>query len=244
MKSRDISEEKLNLFIDEQLDIDEMNEIRQAVLDDKELRERVCQLNAVRELVGYAYKEVPESPSATRERTKNSAFFSRAMAAAVTLVVGVLLGWATYEYSPTATQEVSAENAFKYVANQANVDHRQRKIILHIDSDDSGVVNYALDEADYLMATYRKANIPVKLDVVTNKTGINMLRPGASPYIDRIQKLIDDKNVSVYACRISIQKAARKEGGEIKMLPGVATDKTVLELIPDRIKNGWVYIRA
>ena len=67
MKSKDISEEKLNLFIDGQLDIDEMNEIRQAVLDDKELRERVCQLNAVRELVGYAYKEVPRSPSATHE---------------------------------------------------------------------------------------------------------------------------------------------------------------------------------
>lgn len=244
MTSKEISDDKLNLFIDEQLDTDEMNEIRQAVLDDKLLRERVCQLNAVRELVGYAYKEVPESPYANRAQRKNRSFFSMAIAASVTLVTGVLLGWLTYEYSPGAMQAVSAENTFQYVANRANVDHHQRKIILHIDSDDRNVVQTALHEADYLMATYRKANIPVKLDVVANKTGINMLRPGVSPYIDHIQKLIDDDNVSVYACRISINKAAKKEGAEIKLLPGVTTDKTAKQIIPQRLENGWVYIKA
>ena len=54
MNIKNISEDKLNLFVDKQLDTDEMNEIHEALLDDKDLRERVCQLKAVRELVGYA----------------------------------------------------------------------------------------------------------------------------------------------------------------------------------------------
>ncbi len=61
MNIHDITEDKLNLFIDEQLDTDEMDDIREALLDDKELRERVCQLKAVRELLAYAYTEVPGS---------------------------------------------------------------------------------------------------------------------------------------------------------------------------------------
>jgi len=206
MNTRDFNEDKLNLFIDGQLDSEEMDEIRHAMLDDKELRERVCQLKAVRELVGYAYSDVPSSPFELTEQNKHRSIFAKAIAASVTLVVGVLLGWSTYEYSPNAVQAVSAENTFQYVANHVNADHQQRKIILHIDSGDMQVVNAALNEADQLIATYRKANTPIKLDLITNKAGINMLRPGVSPYIERVQKLINDDGVSVYACQRSILK--------------------------------------
>ena len=244
MNVKDITEDKLNLFIDEQLDTDEMDEIHQALLDDKELRDQVCQLKAVRELVGYAYSEVPASPHDISAQKKYNSIYAKAIAASVTLVVGVVLGWSTYEYSPNAIQAISAENTFQYVANHVAVDHDQRKIILHIDSGDMKIVNAALNEADHLMATYRKANTPMKLDIITNKSGINMLRPGVSPYIEHVQKLIDDDSVTIYACERSIIKAHKKEGVEIIMLPGVITDKSARELIPQRLEKGWVYIKA
>jgi len=151
---KDITEDRLNLFIDEQLDTNEMNEIREALLDDKQLREQVCQLKAVRELVGYAYSEVPASQHEVTEKKRFSSFAGRAIAASITLVVGVVMGWSTYEYSPNAIQAISAENTFQYVANHVVADNRQRKIILHIDSSDLKVVNAALNEADYLLTTY------------------------------------------------------------------------------------------
>jgi intracellular sulfur oxidation DsrE/DsrF family protein len=240
----DISEDKLNLFIDEQLDKDEMNEIHKASLEDKDLRERVCQLKAVRELVGYAYSDVPSSRYEDKHQKLSSSIVGRAIAASVTLVVGVILGWSTYQYSPNAVQAISAENTFQYVANQVTVDHGQRKIVLHIDSGDLKVVNAALNEADNLLATYRKASVPMKLDVITNKEGINILRPGMSPYVERIQKMMDDDSVSVFACQRSIAKANKKEGIEIVLMPGVATDKSARDLIPDRLEKGWVYIKA
>ena len=245
MNIKDITEDKLNLFIDEQLDTDEMNEIQEALLDNKELREQVCQLKAVRELVGYAYSEVPLSRSEIHQQKKSGSLFAKAIAASVTLVVGVLLGWSTYEYSPNAIQAISAENTFQYVANHVKVEHGKRKIILHIDSSDLQVVNAALNEADQLLATYRKANIPIELDVITNKAGINILRPGMSPYITRIKQLIDDNDeVAIYACNRSIAKALKKEGVEIVLMPGVTKDKSARELIPQRLEQGWVYIKA
>ncbi len=244
MSDTNITEDRLNLFIDKQLDSDEMNDIHQALLDDKALRERVCQLKAVRELVGYAYSDVPASRYGDSEKSGSGSFFAKAIAASITLVVGVVLGWSTYEYSPNAVNAVSAENTFQFVANHVTVDHGQRKIVLHIDSSDLQVVNAALNEADNLLATYRKANTPIKLDIVTNKAGINVLRPGVSPYLARIQKLVDDEDVDIYACQRSIAKARKKEGVDIVLMKGVTTDKAARELIPDRLKNGWVYIKA
>jgi len=244
MTTMDLSEDKLNLFIDEQLDSDEMNDIHQALLDDKELRERVCQLKAVRELVGYAYSEVPVSKYDIQTQKQSTSIFSRAVAASVTLVVGVLLGWGTYQHSPMSVSGISAENTFQYVANHVTVDHTNRKIIFHIDTGDLQVVNAALNEVDFLLATYKKANVPMKLDVITNKGGINILRQDISPYINRIQKLIANEDVSFFACERSIAKANKKEGVEIKLMPGVMQDKSARELIPDRLGKGWVYIKA
>jgi len=245
MKITDITEDKLNLFIDEQLDTDEMNEIHEALLEDKELRERVCQLKAVRELVGYAYSEVPPSRHEDPARKHAGAFVGRAIAASVTLVVGVFLGWSTYEYSPNAVAAISAENTFQYVANHVAVEHGTRKIVLHIDSSDLQIVNAALNEADQLLATYRKAGTPIKLDIITNKAGINILRPDVSPYITRIKELIDNNDeVGIYACNRSIAKALKREGAEIKLMPGVIRNKSARELIPQRLEKGWVYIKA
>ena len=245
MNTRDITEDRLNLFIDGQLDTDEMNELREALLDDKVLRERVCQLKAVRELVGYAYSDVPASRHELSDKKGPSALVSKAIAASITLVVGVVLGWSTYEYSPNAVPAISAENTFQYVANHVKAEHGSRKIVLHIDSSDLQVVNAALNEADQLLATYHKANTPIKLDIVTNKAGINILRPGISPYITRIKELIDNNDeVAVYACNRSIAKALKKEGVEIVLMPGVSKDRSARELIPDRLKKGWVYIKA
>ena len=244
MGVNEITEDKLNLFIDKQLDTDEMNEIHQALLDDKNLRERVCQLKAVRELIGYAYSEVPPSRYEKVKEKNSNSIYAKAIAASVTLVVGVLLGWTSHQYVPGSMNTVSAENVFQYVANQVTVDHTQRKIVLHIDSSDVQVVNAALKEVDYLLATYRNANAPLKLDVVTNKTGIDILRSKVSPYIDRIQELAMNDNVSFYACSRSIAKASKKEGLEIMMMPGVITHRTVKDLIPDRLEDGWVYIKA
>jgi intracellular sulfur oxidation DsrE/DsrF family protein len=242
MSNNDISDDKLNLFIDDQLDAEEMEEIRQALLDDKELRERVCQLKAVRELVAYAYTDVPKSRHS--DDARSSSMMWRSMAAYMVLAVGVLLGWMTYEYSPTAINAVSADNAFQYVANYVKPDEKERRIVLHIDSGDIGIVNAALKEADHLVTTYRKANIPMKLDVVTNKGGINILREDMSPYIGTIRKMITEDGVTFYACQRSVEKAHKKEGANIDLINGVKADKTAREIIPERISRGWVYIKA
>ena len=245
MSSDEYNDDKLNMFIDNQLDIDETGRIHEVLLEDSELRERVCQLKAIRELVHYAYENPPRSAHDRRDRVTKIRYTWRGIAASFILGIGALLGWYTHEYNYESEQNVAtAANAFSFFASQAVTDFRERKIVLHISTDDIGAINAALDEADTLLASYRRADTPLKIDIITNKTGINLLRIGVSPYLDRIESMVAENNVSLYACERSIVKAEKKEGTKVVLLPNTVINRTARELIPERLKNGWVYFKV
>jgi intracellular sulfur oxidation DsrE/DsrF family protein len=245
MSDENYTDEKLNLFIDDQLDTDEKDAIRNAMLEHTSIRERVCQLRAVRELVGHAYENVPVTDTTGSNGTKRQRnYLWKGIAAGLMLAVGMFAGWAINDAART-TQLASAEDVFHYYKSAAQVDRAERKIILHVTTGDVYAVKNALDEAEQLLASYRDAGTPMKLDIVTYKEGINMLRVGESPYVDRIEGIIDNnENVSLYACMRSIEKAEQKEGKPVVMMEKAVTDKTAQELISERLQKGWIYIKV
>lgn len=245
MKEITFTDEKLNLFIDEQLDKSENDLIRHAILDDMELRERVCQLKAVRELVGYAYEHVPEPKAVMVESSDYFKLTLQGIAAGILIGLGVLCGWMVNEQVRASNPIASANDVFQYFKYQAPVDTVERKIVLHVTTGDIVAVNAALNEAEQLLASYHKANTPMKLDVVTYKEGINILRVDSSPYVNRIESIIDSNdNVAFYACQNSVNKAQKKEGKDIVFMSNTITDKTAMELISERIDKGWIYIKV
>ncbi len=244
MNENTFTDEKLNLFIDEELDTAEKDAIHQAILDDTELRARVCQLKAVRELVGYAYENTPE-PAPENKPTKNYTVYTmKGIAASLLIAIGAVTGWMVND-NARSTQIASASDVFQYFKYKAPADRYERKIIIHVTTGDVAAINAALNEAEQLLASYQESGTPMKLDIITNKEGINMLRVGVSPYVDRIEHIIEaNENVSFYACQRSILKAGKKEGKNIVMLPHTVTTKTAQELISDRLDEGWVYIKV
>ena len=245
MNDETYTDEKLNLFIDDQLDTDEKDEIRHSILNDAALRERVCQLKAVRELVGYAYESVEEPVSKNGpDNTGSYSHLWKGIAASLILAIGMLTGWVVND-AAHSMELASAEDVFQYYKNAETVDRAERKIILHVTTGDISAVNGALDEAEQLLASYREAGTPMKLDIVTYKKGINMLRVGVSPYVGRIEEIVENnKNVSLYACMRSIDKIEKKEGKPVVMMEKAVTDKSAQELISERLQKGWIYIKV
>ena len=240
-----LTDEKLNLFIDEQLDIEETDQIRTAILEDVAVRERVCQLKAVRELVGYAYEHVLEPQDDEASRNDYFKLTMQGIAAGLLIGIGVLSGWMVNEQVRASNPIASATDVFKYFKFKSPVDRVERRIVLHLTTGDIVAVNAALNEAEQLLASYHDANTPMRLDVVTYKEGINILRVDDSPYVNRIENLIDNnKNVAIYACQNSVNKARKKEGKDIEFMPNAITNKTAMELISERIDKGWVYIKV
>ncbi len=247
MSDIEFTDDKLNMFIDGQLDSDEMDAMHDALLDDKALRARVCQLKAIRELVNYAYDSVPVPDADSDQRTvvRNSTIW-KSIAASVLIVFGAIAGWAVNDSYHAVKHVASSDDVFQYYKQNASVSTEARKIILHVTTGDIYSVNKALNEAEQLLASYRAAGTPMTLDIVTYKDGINMLRVGVSPYVKRIEDILaSNDNVNIYACQRSIEKARAKEGDDaIRFIPETVTAKTAQELISERLEKGWIYIKV
>ena len=249
-KAKIYDDDKLNMFIDGELDADEMNELHEVLLNQPELRERACQLKAVRDLVAYAYQIPPEIEHAAEECDTGRSRFGvwKSIAASILLFVGVVIGWSTHQYGPGFLDgSPTAANVFSYYAAQRQVASRSGgKYVLHLSTSNYSAVKTALDDADNLIASYKRSHTPLKIDIITDHTGIDVLRMDVSPYRARIEKLLkDNRNViSLYACAQSLSKAKKKEGHNLIMLPGTKVDKRANELIPRRLDDGWVYIKA
>lgn len=252
MSKHEYSDDRLNMFVDNQLDETELNQIHEDALDDPELRERICKIKAVRELVGYAYESVPRS-NYDRRNDIGIKLGYRAIAASMLVVLGLTAGWLVRGIN---AEEVSAlpsiaagpgnaSEVFRFFSELAAVDHKERKIILHISTGDLRTVKSALDEAEVLLASYKQAGTPLKMDIIANKEGINLLRADVTPYADRIEGIIaDNNNVAFIACERTIAKVNKREGNQIKLIPNTIINKAARDLIPQRLKEGWVYIKV
>ena len=55
MSRRNISDERLQAFVDDQLEADEKSEVFEALQQDKLLNQRACELRKLNELVHFAF---------------------------------------------------------------------------------------------------------------------------------------------------------------------------------------------
>ena len=95
-----------------------------------------------------------------------------------------------------------------------------------------------------LLTNASKNNKPLKLEVVANVDGINILRKG-SPYAGEINSLSEQfSNVRFLACGIAKKTAALKEGKPIELIPEAVDIPAALDEILKRLKEGWTYVKG
>ena len=70
MIDKRISDERLNAFIDDELDAAEKNEVFEALSSDSELNQQVCELRQLSELVRHAYDRPPAIESYRKPRAR------------------------------------------------------------------------------------------------------------------------------------------------------------------------------
>jgi uncharacterized protein len=92
-RDQHFSDEFLNAFVDDQLAPEEKSHVYLRINQDEALNRRVCELRSLRDLVQLAYKNPPPAPSAGAAVKTGGRRFGFNVAAGLTLVLGVLLGW-------------------------------------------------------------------------------------------------------------------------------------------------------
>lgn len=225
------SDERLNAFIDKQLGARECDEILAAIAKDAELGRRLCTLRSTKELVRHAYGNVP---AARRKPRRHIPFWGGALAAGMTLVVGVLIGW----QGRHAAAAIEAPGSLAAWADRLFAAEPAR-ILIHLDSSEAEQMIAALDLAEAYLARTGKARV----EIIANHRGLDLLRTRTSPYAVRIAELkAHHQRVGFVACGQTIARL-RSIGEDVSLLPEAAVTKTAIEHVADRVQQGWTYLK-
>ncbi|MCF8199174.1 MAG: hypothetical protein K9J42_10435 [Sulfuritalea sp.] len=229
--AKKFSDERLNAFVDNQLGTQECDEILTAMATDAELGQRLCELRSIKELVRHAYGRVPDT---RRPANRHLSIWSSALAAGVTLVIGVSIGWWGHQTTSAqaSTGEVASWSERLFATEPA-------RILIHLDSSQPEQMDAALDLAEAYLAKAGSARV----EVIANNRGLDLLRARTTPYAARIASIKSHhERVGFIACG---QTIARLRGGgeDVALIPQAALTRTAIEHVAERVQQGWTYLK-
>lgn len=246
----DFSDELLNALVDEQLAPEDAERIYARMQEDAELKRRVYELRALREMVRLSYRELPSGNQRPAYPAPASSLRWRhvgALAAGMVVAVGTLLAWPTRDEvaGPTAARLAAPQRVATLDAPADAPATHTIKVLFHLNSDDRDLIKQSLQEVESALKLYRRTGQRARITIVANGAGLDLLRVGASPYPQTVQRMLREyDNLQFVACQNTIDRLKRDRGVTARLLPGViVTDSGVAEIMR-RQREGWVYIRA
>ncbi len=247
INNHNISDEYLNSFVDNELALDEQSEIFNAIGKDEILKQRVCELRGLKEMVQHAYRQPPTHNRSPINKIRSwwQPLFQKmpSLAACMSLV---LLGWGSgwlMFTGPLTTNTFKTMGLFQ--ASQVN-EHSEEpgNFIVHVSNSNPVRLKTALDETENLLAAYKRENRQVQVEIIAASSGMNLLRSDVSPFAKRIA-LMQSKypNLDFLACSQTISKLQQK-GITVQLLPHTGIAPSAVEQINKRLLEGWDYVRV
>lgn len=223
-QAEEFSSERLNAFVDDELDARERDEILAALSDDPALAHKICELRAEKDLVRHAYGAA-QVPAPSRRRRPGGGW--GALAAGLLLGIGILVGWQGHR------AVAGADAGLPVTAS------RPAGVLIHLDTSADDRMEETLDLAEAYVAKAGHA----KVEIVVNNSGLNLLRAETSPYAERIARLSTGRDMlSFVACGYAISRY-RNAGHQVTLLPGTQVAPTAIEHVVDRVREGWTYVK-
>ncbi|OFZ69019.1 MAG: hypothetical protein A2V79_10080 [Betaproteobacteria bacterium RBG_16_56_24] len=246
MNNQDISDELLNSFIDNELESREKSEIFDAIDRDDALKDRVCELRGLKEMVQHAYQPppAPEMSPVNKLRFWHPPYLQNMPSLAACmflLLLGGGSGWLMSAWS-AAKSDFKAVHLFQPIPG-SGIGEESGKIIVHVSNSNPVRLKTALDETEGLLEAYKRDNRQLKVEIIANGGGMDLLRSDVSPFGMRIS-LMQAKypDLDLFACSQTISKL-QKRGIVVRLLPNTGIVPSAAEEINKRLLQGWDYVR-
>ena len=130
------------------------------------------------------------------------------------------------------------------VGQPAMADGKTHYLAIHVDDNDKGKMNIALNNAANVTKYYEAKGEKVEIEIVAYGPGLHMYRADSSPVKTRIAAMsLEHENLKFSACGNTLNLMTKKEG-KMPELIGEATvvPSGVVRLMELQEQN-WTYIR-
>ncbi len=123
---------------------------------------------------------------------------------------------------------------------------KPHRVVVHVDQNDPGVMNQALNNARNILDYYRDKKEDVEIEIVAYGPGLHMLREDTSPVKDRIKELADvsfPSKVVFSACNNTKQAMEAREGHPITIVPQAGIVPAGVVRIMELQEQGYSYVK-
>lgn len=236
-----ISNEMLNAYIDNELDEKEAQLIEAEIKKSSRLQKKLQEFQQVKLKIQASYAPVRAPIRGIHEPSK-TAWLPTAVAASLTLVVGLTSGWLGHQYLGTSEKNNAKLDELLGVKLQA-VSPRDDKIMIHLAQNDQILFDKALAKAEALLERFESLEQKGMIQVLANSNGMDIMRNDKSPYRSRIVSMMDRyDNIQFVACQNTIQRL-ESDGENVELIDGVKVHGPVINEIVTHMQDGWTYIK-
>ncbi len=237
--SQPIGDEDLQRLVDGEITADERAELHAALQDDEALSARACEFARHKDLVRLAYTDVnpPQAP-----RVKASRIWAVAASVIITLILVVPASrHLLQEQLPPRVVLLDPDGSGTQLAD---LTRDETRIVMHLKARDVAQTGEILDELEWVLEAFRKESKPIRVELVAQGEGFEMVRMGFSRFPDRIRDLAERyDNLTFIACQNTIDRISREQGVEVDVLPQVVITGSGVNHVAKRQNQGWAYMR-
>lgn len=231
--NREISDELLNAFADNELDGAEKAEVLERIAADAGLRAKVCETWHLKELVRSAH------PLPANERGKDKSrrwnLLGLPLAACLLLAIGAGSGWLAHD---------EYDESWVPGPQLRSIQAQGNRVVLHLVSGEPKEMERALRQARQLASTRDDRGRILQVELIANGNGIRMLQADHSPVAAQIAAMRQHHdNVRLVACNEAIDRL-RERGVDVTLLPRVEVVPSAIEEIATRLNQGWRYLQV
>lgn len=234
----------VHAYVDGELDASERAALLARANADPALQATLCRLTALKEQVRLAYQD-PPPPTRTAYRTPRCLTRAwAATAAAAALLLGLAGGWLIHE-APSAADRLVLLDSEGRGAAPATADSPELRLVVHVASADQAKAGDVLDEVESLLQAYERDGKPLRVEVIANGEGLNLLRAGFTDHAQRIHALATRySNLTFVACKNTMDRLRAAHGIEVRLVPDAELTESGVSRVVQRQRQGWGYLQS
>ena len=242
-----VSEELLNIFVDNELEAKEHDQVLSEQMHNEDVARTICEIRLLKDLVKSARPMIDNTH--TFCKTKKQGHLNKwVMVASVLLVI--IAGFVTLlpeimNYAGPVKLTTATEQNYPDVNNflSAQANNPDLKIVLHIKNDNPQAYARLIRQLEYLLKTTRENSQPIRVEVIASGPGLAFVGKQTSPYAREIRLLRQEyDNLIFFACQSTLENFNKRNDANFKILPDVVLTASSTELIQLRKTQGWSHI--
>jgi len=148
---------------------------------------------------------------------------------------------------PSSEAQVQKKQSSQDAVTKTNLPQDSKKphrLILQVNSNDTAMMNLALNNASNVAQFYKDLGQKVSIEVVTFGPGLHMLRDDTSPVKARIEALaLSRPEISFKACGNTRENMSKVESKEVPLIAEAKVVKSGVVRVMELQEQGWTYVK-